>query len=127
MDETFVVDYLKKCQAAVGSDEEELRQKLHELKKRSISRLPELVERAKKSLEVNGVKIYSAEDNAEAGVILNRLLEGTHLAVKSKSNLVTELRQGGSWQPDCEIVETDIGDFLAEICQERTDHPGIHA
>lgn len=127
MNEIFVTDYLKKRQAAAGSAEEELRQKLHELKKRSVTRLPELVERAKKSLEANGVKVYLAKDNAEAGAILNRLLEGTRLAVKSKSNLITELRQDRSWLPACEIVETDIGDFLAEICQERTDHPVLPA
>ncbi|MDP2874148.1 MAG: LUD domain-containing protein [bacterium] len=138
MNETFVTEYLKNRQAAVGSADEALRQKLHELKKSSVARLPELVEKAKKSLEANGVKVYLAKDNAEAGAILNRLLEGTHLAVKSKSNLITELRQDGSWVPArqaealaggpaCEIVETDIGDFLAEICQERTDHPVLPA
>ncbi len=127
MNEDFVTDYLKKRQVAIGSADEALRQKLLELKKRAVSRLPELVEKAKESLEANGVKVYLAKDNAEAGVILNRLLEGIRLAVKSKSNLLTELRRDGSWRPTCEIVETDIGDFLAEICQERTDHPVLPA
>lgn len=125
MNEAFVTDYLKKRQLAGAG--EILRDQLHALKKRSVAHLPGLVEKAKRNLEASGVKVYLAKNNAEAGAILNRLLDGARLVAKSKSNLLTELYQDGSWQPACEIIETDIGDFLAEVCQERTDHPVLPA
>jgi len=127
MNESFVVDYLKKRQISQDNQADVLKDQLYELKKRSISQLPMLVERAKKNLEANGVRVFLAKDNAEAGKILDRLLGGASLVVKSKSNLLQELRHDGSWKPTGEVVETDIGDFLAEICQERADHPVLPA
>jgi L-lactate dehydrogenase complex protein LldF len=82
--------------------------------------------------EENGMKVHRAADAGEACVIIGRIASsnGARLVVKSKSMLTEEIDLNTFLEGEgIEVVETDLGEFVAQISGERPSHivaPIIH-
>jgi len=108
--------------ALEGIDEELLKKELRRIKEESIKNLFMLKARAIGNLKKQGVQVFEAKDSKEAKEILLKLIPKGEIIVKSKSNVISEIGiedlEGRN-----EIVETDCGDFLVQICEESSVHP----
>jgi len=111
-----------KEKALEGIDEELLKRELRRIKEESIKNLSMLKVRAIDNLRKQGVQVFEAKDSKEAKEILLKLVPKGEAIVKSKSNVISEVGiedlEGRN-----EIVETDCGDFLVQICEESSVHP----
>ena len=82
--------------------------------------------------EENGMKVHWATDAGEACVIIRGIARsnGARLVVKSKSMLTEEIDLNTFLEGEgIEVVETDLGEFVAQISGERPSHivaPIIH-
>ncbi|MEM5883036.1 MAG: LUD domain-containing protein [Candidatus Aenigmatarchaeota archaeon] len=104
-------------------DVEKLKKELRRIKEESISNLEELKKKTIENLESQGVKVFEAKDAKEAREILLKLIPKNEKIVKSKSNVANEIELKRYFEKRNEIVETDCGDFLVEICEETSTHP----
>ncbi|MEM5793962.1 MAG: LUD domain-containing protein [Candidatus Aenigmatarchaeota archaeon] len=100
-----------------------LKKELRRIKEESISNLEELKKKARENLESQGVKVFEAKDAKEAREILLKLIPKNEKIVKSKSNVINEIELKRYLEKRNEIVETDCGDFLVEVCEETSTHP----
>jgi L-lactate utilization protein LutB len=99
-----------------------LRERLRELKERSVSNLKELKEELKLNLEHRGIEVQEARDGKEAFRKLLKLIPKGKVVVKAKSSTLNEI--GIERLEDRnEVVETDCGDFMVRLCKERPSHP----
>ena len=107
-----------------------LAEEVREIKKESISRMPQLVEQACKAVEDNHGKAYIARTADEALDIIGKLVGSSKLVVKAKSmtseeiNLREHLEEAGN-----EVYETDLGEFIIQQRGESPMHilaPAIH-
>lgn len=116
-------DYKKQREEIfVSFDVEKLRDKLHQLKKESIENIEKLKCQAISNFKENGVKVFEAKDYQDAGEILKKITTNANLIVKSKSNVINNLNLKEILK-DKEIIETDTGDFLAELAGHKEEHP----
>ncbi|MCW1301194.1 MAG: LUD domain-containing protein [Candidatus Nanoarchaeia archaeon] len=107
----------------------ELKEKLRQIKEFSLDHLGELKEKAVNSLSRNGICVHEARDAREAKRILRELIPRGEKVVKSKSNTIRELGIVEGLRRRNEVIETDLGDFIVELCGEEPIHsivPGIH-
>jgi L-lactate utilization protein LutB len=103
MNKDFVYNYLTKRNSSLSlNDQEILREKLHQLKKEAMSQLPNLIQKAKKNLEANGVKVFVVKDYQSAKNKILELLTPNDLLVKAKSNTLDKLG-----------LEKDLGQSLS--------------
>ncbi len=122
-----VVDEYYSKKAGLGEDEEKLRDRLRAIKESSIGNLDELMAKARKAFEKNGVKVIVAKDAKEAREAIRRIIGKDKNIVKSKSNTcreigLEELEKGG-----IEMTETDTGDFVVKLVGEQGIHQVIPA
>ncbi|MFH1448419.1 MAG: LUD domain-containing protein [Candidatus Micrarchaeota archaeon] len=117
--------YLKR--AELGADEETMRNRLREIKKRSISKLDELLEDAKRSFAKNGVNVVVAKDAEAARRAINGIIGKDKRIVKSKSNTCKEIELEKLEIDGREITETDTGDFVVKLIGEHGVHQVIPA
>lgn len=104
-------------------DIKERKERLKEVRKRSVGD-KELIEEAVKNLRENGIKVIRAEDNRHALSVLTNEIGDEKLIVKSKSNLTKELGITSFLEGlGIEVVETDVGDRIIQICEENPSHP----
>ncbi len=105
-------------------DQEELRERVKNIKEEALKNLDPMLDRAVKSLEGNGIRVFRAKDGEEA---VKKVLEITgrdRYIVKSKSNtcreigLTEKLEKAGR-----KVRETDLGDFILQISGEPHIHP----
>lgn len=115
-------DYKAKREKVFANfDVEKTRDKLHELKRESIKNIENLKKQAVVNLKNFGVKVFEAENYQEAGKILKDLIGDADLVVKSKSSVINNLNLKEILKGK-EIVETDTGDFLAELAGAKAEH-----
>lgn len=122
----FALEYKeKRANALSGENEEELKNKLEAIRKHSIGSLSEIKSRAVMMLQENGFVVYEAKDAKEAVEKIKDIMAGSRLAVKSKSNVLDEIKLKESIKT--EIVETDLGDFINQFTGNEDMHPVIPA
>lgn len=115
--------YLTNRQKALeGIDEEALKKDLRRIKEYSIKNLSALKAKAIENLKKQGVQVFEAKDSKEAKEILLKLIPEGETIVKSKSNVINEIGIEDLEKRN-EIIETDCGDFLVQICKESSVHP----
>jgi iron-sulfur cluster protein len=110
-------------------DEKKLKKRIKKIKKYSISNLKELKSKAIKNLEKQRIKVFEAKDAKEAREIALKLIPKKELVVKSKSNTIKEIGLLEILKKRNEIWETDCGDFIVQVCDERASHtlsPALH-
>jgi iron-sulfur cluster protein len=108
--------------ALEGIDEESLKRELRRIKEESIKNLTTLKTKAIENLRKQGVRVFEAKDSKEAKEILLKLIPKVETVVKSKSNVINEIGIE-SLEKRNEIIETDCGDFLVQVCEESGVHP----
>jgi L-lactate dehydrogenase complex protein LldF len=118
---------------AFGHDHgEALRQQAAEARRRSLRRLPELLEQAEANLQANGIQVLWAQDGEEACQHVLRIAREhsvTHIA-KSKSMVSEEIGLNPVLEAaGYHVLETDLGEFIVQLAGEPPSHivaPVIH-
>jgi L-lactate dehydrogenase complex protein LldF len=119
----------------IFSDEtetEQLRALGDAIKKRALSRLPELLQELEKRCLQNGIKVHWAETTSEANHLvldIMRAHDATRL-VKGKSMVSEEMHLNKFLQQNgMQALETDLGEFIIQLNGETPSHiivPAIH-
>ena len=114
--------------AAFG-DLEKMKAEIKRIRTESVGNW-DLFKKAISSLEKNQFRVIQAKDGQEAcNIVLNEMGDD-RLAVKSKSNISKEIRLTSFLtQHGIEVIETDIGDRIAQIAGHRASHytgPVVH-
>ena len=111
---------------------EAYRSEAREIKEDAISRLSELIETVRESVEANGGNVYLAEDAADANRYITEVAEenGVDSVVKSKSMTSEEIEVNDAFaEAGIEVTETDLGEFVIQVAEESPSHlvgPAIH-
>jgi iron-sulfur cluster protein len=117
---------------------------VRERQRANISRIPDLQDRKKRlrqarkhvigdeallkmavdNLRRNGMKVYRADSCEEAISVVIKEIGDKKLVVKSKSNLTKEIGLNGALDmAGIEVIETDIGDRIIQLCGDVPSHP----
>lgn len=116
-------NYLKNFGIAVKNvDEKEVKRRLREIKEYSIKNLEKLKDEAVKKFKEQGIKVFEAKDAKEARKIIQKIIPKGEIVVKAKSNVLNEI-EVEKLKGRNEFIETDCGDFLVEVCDEKGTHP----
>ncbi len=117
------------------SDEAEivqLRMLGNAIKKRALSRLPELLEQLEKKCTENGINVHWAETTSEANHLVLDIMKKhrASLLVKGKSMVSEEMHLNNFLQEHgIEAMETDLGEYIIQLAGETPSHiivPAIH-
>ncbi|SSY70621.1 LutB/LldF family L-lactate oxidation iron-sulfur protein [Alysiella crassa] len=129
------MDMLMTRRKNVLSNEQELqllRDLCEHIRKRSLSRLPELLEQLESNLQKLGVKVHWAETPLEACQIIHGIMQEKNgkLMVKGKS-MVSEEIELNHYLADQNIqaIESDLGEYIVQMAGEKPTHivmPAIH-
>jgi L-lactate dehydrogenase complex protein LldG len=104
-------------------DLEGRKKRLRQARKRAIGN-EALLKQAVENLRQNGIKVYRADSREEAISLVVREIGDNKLVVKSKSNLTKEIALTVALEAiGIEIIETDIGDRIIQICGDVPSHP----
>jgi L-lactate dehydrogenase complex protein LldG len=110
-------------------DLDQMKEQVKQIRSRSVGNW-DLLEKAISHLERNQFKVLQAKDSREACEILLREIGEERLVVKSKSNVSKEIGLTPFLvQHGVEVVETDIGDRIAQLACHRASHytgPVVH-
>ena len=136
---------IKNIKAAMGtlvskrknifSDEaetEQLRTLGNALKKKALSKLPQLLEQLEEKCSRNGIKVHWAETTSEANHQVLEIMRshGATRLVKGKSMVSEEMELNAFLQKNgIEALETDLGEFIIQLNHEKPTHiivPAIH-
>ena len=83
-----------------------------------------LMNQAIENLRQNGIKIYRADSQEEAISLVISEIDDNRLVVKSKSNLTKEIGLTEALEAEgIEVIETDIGDRIIQLCGDVPSHP----
>jgi len=111
---------------------EQLRTLGNSIKKRALSKLPELLEQLEKKCNQNGIRVHWAETTSEANHLVLDIMK-SHQAtrlVKGKSMVSEEMHLNAFLQQNgIEALETDLGEFIIQLNNESPSHiivPAIH-
>ena len=102
------------------------------IKEESIERLAELLGELKSKLEARGVKVFFAEDAAQARDYILKVARdaGVKRVVKGKSMTTEEIKLNPCLEEaGIEAVETDLGEYIVQLRNEPPSHiitPAIH-
>ena len=124
-----VLEYREKRKKALlknNLEYEIFREELYQIKKRAISQIENLKEKAISALKENGINVFEAREAKEAREIIEKLTEGKTKIIKAKSNAFNEIEEEG-FLADKELIETDLGDFICQIMKEKESHPVLPA
>jgi iron-sulfur cluster protein len=124
-----VLEYREKRKKALlknNLEYENFREELHQIKKRAISQIENLKKKAISALKENGINVFEAKDAKEAREIIEKLLKEKTKIIKSKSNAFNEIEKEG-FLADKELIETDLGDFICQIMEQKESHPVLPA
>jgi L-lactate dehydrogenase complex protein LldF len=111
---------------------EELRTCANAVKKHTIDHLDHYLEQVERNVEAHGGKVVFAQDSTEvADFILNLAKQkGAKLFVKSKSMTSEEIHLNSRLEAhQLEAVETDLGEYILQLADERPYHiiaPALH-
>ena len=123
------LEYRKKRKKALLRNNlecEKFRDELCQIKKKAISQIESLKEKAIFALKENGINVFEVKDAKEAREIIEKILKGKTKIIKSKSNAFNEIEKEG-FLADKELIETDLGDFICQIMKEKESHPVLPA
>ena len=119
----------------VFSDEnkiEHLRLTGNAIKRRALSKLPQLLEQLEEKCAQNGIQVHWAETTGEANQQVLRIMnahDATRL-VKGKSMVSEEMGLNEYLEHhNVEVIETDLGEFIIQLNNEKPSHiivPAIH-
>jgi L-lactate dehydrogenase complex protein LldF len=110
----------------------ERQRRLAELKRQSVERLPELVERFTAEATKVGCVVHQAKDAEHAREIVARLAQerGVKLVVKSKTMVAEEVELNPHLEAlGIKVVETDLGEWIIQLAHEHPSHilaPALH-
>ncbi|MGI6449683.1 MAG: LUD domain-containing protein [Desulfitobacteriia bacterium] len=108
----------------------ELANEVRKIKEYSIQHNQELLAQAMEAIEKNKGKAFFAKDRAEALKIITEIIGIGKTVVKGKSMLGEELRlRHGLEEAGNEVWETDLGEFILQLKNDRPMHilsPAIH-
>lgn len=120
---------------AVFPDKEEFDQLTsigNAIRKRSLSKLPELLEKLEKKCIENGIQVHWAETIDEGNKIFLDIIKGHGATriVKGKSMVSEEMHLNHFLEQNgLEILETDLGEYIIQLDHETPSHiivPAIH-
>jgi len=104
----------------------DLREKINRLKaiRESSVGNKELLKRAIKKIEENGIRVLTADRKEEALNIILREVGSERLVVKSKSNVTKEIELTEELESQgIEVIETDVGDRILQVLKCKPSHP----
>ncbi len=111
---------------------EELRDRARAIRLHALQHLDRLLGHFATQLEAAGSHVHFASDAEEANQIIVDILEASEarLVVKSKSMVTEEIELRGFLESRrFEVVETDLGEFIAQLADQMPSHiiaPVIH-
>lgn len=120
--------------ASFGDDEsiETLRDLGNSIRRRVLSRLPELLETLEANLTRNGIQVHWAEDGDQANAIVHGLLAARNAktVVKGKSMVTEEIELNQYLEKrGIECIESDMGEYIIQLADETPSHiivPAVH-
>lgn len=125
MNRSFKILYDRRKKLLEDDKTQKLRERVKEIRHRSINHLEELKVLAVEHLQTNGVEVVYAEDSDEALEAIYDLVKDERVIAKSKSNTTNEigltdfLAENG-----VEVVETDLGDRIVQFtAKKKSSHP----
>jgi len=108
----------------------ELANEVRKIKEYSVKNYKQLLEKAIEAIESNKGKGYYAKDREEVLNILKQIIGTGKVIVKGKSMLGEELQlRHGLEEMGNEVWETDLGEFILQLKNEKPMHilsPAIH-
>jgi len=108
----------------------ELAQEVRAIKEEAIKNLDSLFEEAKRQFEKNRAKVFLASTSQEACEIISCICGNRKVVVKGKSLTAEEISLREYLEErGYEVYETDLGEFLIQITDQRPMHilsPAIH-
>ncbi len=113
-------------------DYQDLRQHAHDIKKHTLDHLDFYLEQMERNVEARGGKVIWARDGEEACAFIQKLARdrGVKVIVKSKSMTTEEIHLNEHLEGDnIEAVETDLGEYILQLCREKPFHiiaPALH-
>jgi L-lactate dehydrogenase complex protein LldF len=111
---------------------EELRAYARRVKEHTLSKLPDYLQQIEKKVIAAGGHVFWAETGVDAVDYITDLAKKRKVRsiVKSKSMLGEEIRLNhGLEQNNFETIETDLGEFIVQLCGEEPSHivtPALH-
>ncbi len=119
----IIYSYKEKRDKLLTEEEKEtFTNELRAIKEKAINNIDKLKENTIKNLEQNGIKVIDAKTIEDARKIICDIVGDEQLIIKSKSNVAKEIDIHNLFK-DKEIVETDLGDFIVQIMDEKSLHP----
>jgi L-lactate dehydrogenase complex protein LldG len=104
-------------------DMEGRKKRLRQARRRAIGN-EVLLKEAIENLRQNGIRVQRADSCQEAVSLVVREIGDTKLVVKSKSNLTKEVGLNEALDvAGIEVIETDIGDRIIQLCGDVPSHP----
>jgi L-lactate dehydrogenase complex protein LldF len=115
-----------------NTDVEALRRAARAIRAHTIANLPEYLDRFADAADAGGASVFFASTAGEAVAHVLRIVRerGARLVVKSKSMVAEEIDLNAALERDgVEVVETDLGEHIVQIANERPSHitvPAVH-
>ncbi|MFI9029861.1 lactate utilization protein B [Streptomyces sp. NPDC053560] len=109
-----------------------LREQGAAIRRETLTDLEKYLQQLTGSVERNGGVVHRAGTPAEARAVIGRIARenGVRLAVKSKSMATEEIHLNAHLTADgIEVVETDLGEYIVQLADERPSHivgPALH-
>lgn len=123
---------MRRNAVALAPQFEELRAQANRVKQHTIEHLDHYLEQVEKNVEANGGKVVFARTGEEVADFILSLAKqkGAKLFVKSKSMTSEEIHLNSRLEAhQLEAVETDLGEYILQLADERPYHiiaPALH-
>ncbi|MFH0978525.1 MAG: LUD domain-containing protein [Candidatus Woesearchaeota archaeon] len=121
-----IVYSYKQKRDSIAVDKDKLRDNVRQIKEKSIEDISSLRKQAISNLQKSGITVLELPDAKAVKKVLYDIIGKEKLIVKSKSNLASELGLS-EMLAGSELVETDVGDFLVNLAEEKESHPVLPA
>ncbi|MEE4377442.1 MAG: LutB/LldF family L-lactate oxidation iron-sulfur protein [Candidatus Competibacteraceae bacterium] len=111
---------------------EQLRSIGNSIRRRALSKLPELLEQLEQKCTANGIQVHWAETTADANQLFLDIIKShdAKLAIKGKSMVSEEMHLNHALEENgVEVLETDLGEYIIQLDHETPSHiivPAIH-
>jgi L-lactate dehydrogenase complex protein LldF len=120
--------------AVIGEvlDWQALREHAHRVRMHTLAHLDRYLEQLQDRVSAAGGRVHWARDAAQARSLITSLVRarGGRTVVKSKSMTSEEIELNGALEAaGCQVVETDLGEYLLQLAGDRPAHliaPAIH-
>ncbi len=117
---------LNKRRSALLEDERtlDLKERVKKIREYSVEHLSALLEKARETLENNGIEVIMAYDAEEAREAIYQLVKNEETVAKSKSNTAGEIQLTEYLKEhEVNVLETDLGDRIVQFHQSNPTHP----